>query len=84
MTSRVRVRSMVLLTLASLLVGLMAAPIASAAPTKSGDPASQKAVFFASDGMRQDAVVAVRRPGPDADDGANSSRTAHSPPATAC
>ena len=57
MTSRVRVRSMVLLTLASLVVGLMAAPIASAAPTKSGDPASQKAVFFASDGLRQDAVV---------------------------
>src|SRR5438128_12595003 len=55
-TSHVRVRSMVLLTLASLLVGLMAAPVA-AAPTTAAKPASDKAVFFASDGLRQDAVV---------------------------
>ncbi|HEX5823242.1 MAG TPA: 5'-nucleotidase C-terminal domain-containing protein [Candidatus Limnocylindrales bacterium] len=56
MTSRVRARFLVLLTLITLLAGLLAAPVV-AAPTTATGPATDKAVFFASDGLRQDAVV---------------------------
>jgi 2',3'-cyclic-nucleotide 2'-phosphodiesterase (5'-nucleotidase family)/predicted AlkP superfamily phosphohydrolase/phosphomutase len=49
----VRTRSLVVLTLVSLLSGLIAAP-AVAAPTGGGKPSTSKAILFASDGMRPD------------------------------
>ena len=53
MTSPVRIRATVLLTLISLLVGLVAAPVA-AAPPPAGKPSTNKAILFAADGMRPD------------------------------
>jgi hypothetical protein len=52
-TSHVRTRATVLLSLISLLVGLVAAPVA-AAPPPAGKPSTNKAILFASDGMRPD------------------------------
>ena len=49
----VRTRSLVVLTLVSLLSGLIAAPVV-AAPTGGGKPSTSKAILFASDGMRPD------------------------------
>ena len=57
MTSSVRLRSLILLVLASLLAGLVAAPVSAAAPPGKGKPTPGKAVFFAADGMRQDLVA---------------------------
>ena len=65
MTSYARTRSIVLLSVVTLLSGLMAAPVA-AAPVRTGGaaapataapkPPTNKALFFASDGLRQDLV----------------------------
>jgi 2',3'-cyclic-nucleotide 2'-phosphodiesterase (5'-nucleotidase family) len=52
-TSSVRIRATVLLSVASLLIGLAAAP-AAAAPPPSGKPSTSKAILFSSDGMRPD------------------------------
>ena len=52
-TSYVRIRATVLLTLTSLLVGLVAAPVA-AAPPPAGKTSTDKAILYASDGMRPD------------------------------
>jgi 2',3'-cyclic-nucleotide 2'-phosphodiesterase (5'-nucleotidase family)/predicted AlkP superfamily phosphohydrolase/phosphomutase len=51
--SRVRLRGVVLLSVASLLGGLIAAPVA-AAPPPGGKPSTSKAILYASDGMRPD------------------------------
>jgi 2',3'-cyclic-nucleotide 2'-phosphodiesterase (5'-nucleotidase family)/predicted AlkP superfamily phosphohydrolase/phosphomutase len=51
--SPVRIRATVLLTLVSLLAGLVAAPVA-AAPPPAGKPSTDKAILFAADGMRPD------------------------------
>jgi 2',3'-cyclic-nucleotide 2'-phosphodiesterase (5'-nucleotidase family)/predicted AlkP superfamily phosphohydrolase/phosphomutase len=52
-TSHVRSRATVLLSLVSLIAGLVAAPVA-AAPSPVGKPSTNKAILFASDGMRPD------------------------------
>ena len=57
MTSSVRLRSLILIVVASLLAGLAAAPAAAAPPAGKGQPSSGKAVLFAADGMRQDTVA---------------------------
>jgi 2',3'-cyclic-nucleotide 2'-phosphodiesterase (5'-nucleotidase family)/predicted AlkP superfamily phosphohydrolase/phosphomutase len=51
--STIRIRSLVLLSLISLLAGLVAAPVA-AAPGSGGKPSTSKAILYASDGMRPD------------------------------
>ncbi|HSL32609.1 MAG TPA: alkaline phosphatase family protein, partial [Candidatus Limnocylindrales bacterium] len=57
MRSSVRIRATVLLSLVSLLGGLVAAPAAAAPPPGKGAPTAGKAVFYASDGLRQDLVA---------------------------
>ncbi len=57
MTSHVRIRATVLLTLVSLLMGLVAAPASAGPPPGKGKPSAGKAVFFVADGMRQDLVA---------------------------
>jgi 2',3'-cyclic-nucleotide 2'-phosphodiesterase (5'-nucleotidase family) len=52
-TLHVRTRVTVLLTLVSLLAGLVTAPVA-AAPPPSGKPSTDKAILYSSDGMRPD------------------------------
>ncbi|MEO5939355.1 MAG: alkaline phosphatase family protein, partial [Candidatus Limnocylindrales bacterium] len=51
--SHVRTRATVVLSLVSLMAGLIAAPVA-AAPPPSGKPSTNKAILFSSDGMRPD------------------------------
>ena len=51
--SHVRTRPIVVLTLLSLVTGLVAAPVTAAAPP-AGKPSTSKAILFASDGMRPD------------------------------
>ena len=51
--SHVRIRPLVVLTIMSLLTGLVAAP-AVAAPATTPNPHANKAIFFSSDGMRPD------------------------------
>ena len=53
MRTHVRMRILVLVTLASLTAGLVVAPVA-AAPATGGKPSTDKAILFASDGMRPD------------------------------
>ncbi|HSO30604.1 MAG TPA: 5'-nucleotidase C-terminal domain-containing protein [Candidatus Sulfomarinibacteraceae bacterium] len=53
---RSRIRPAVLLAVVSLLFSFVAAPAAAVPPAGKGEPTS-KAVFFASDGLRQDLVV---------------------------
>ena len=53
--ARVR-RPLILLTVLGLLAGLVGSPVAAAPPAGKGHP-SNTAVFFASDGMRQDLVA---------------------------
>lgn len=53
MRSSIAIRVTVLITLSSLLFGLVAVPVA-AAPPRSGKPSTDKAILFASDGMRPD------------------------------
>ena len=55
--TRVRVRVTVLLTIVTLLAGAVAAPVAAAPPPGKGEPTAGKAVFFTSDGLRQDLVA---------------------------
>ncbi len=55
--SRSRLRSAVLLTVVSLLISLAAAPASAAPPPGKGQPTPGRAVFFASDGLRQDLVA---------------------------
>ncbi len=50
--SHVRIRALVLLSLVSLIAGLVAAPVAAAPPQ--GKPSTSKAILYASDGMRPD------------------------------
>ena len=57
MTRYVRTRPIILLTVLSLLVSLVAAPASAAPPPGKGQPTPGKAVFFASDGLRQDLVA---------------------------
>ena len=52
MTTSVRIRATVLVTLVSLVAGLIAAPVAAAPSSKA--PHTDKAILFASDGMRPD------------------------------
>src|SRR6185295_19601488 len=56
-TLHLRIRSIVLLTLVSLLAGLLAAPVVAAKHGDGQDGTVDKAVFFAADGMRQDLVA---------------------------
>ena len=51
--SHARIRATVLLSVLSLIAGLVAAPVA-AAPPPSGKPSTSKAILFSSDGMRPD------------------------------
>ena len=60
-----------------------AADAAAAAPSTSPDGISDKAVFFASDGLRQDLVKKYADAGADADDARRSSATASGPRRTA-
>ena len=53
MTTHVRIRALALFSAVSLIVGLVAAPVA-AAPPPSGKPSTDKAILFSSDGMRPD------------------------------
>ena len=53
MTSSIRIRVTVLVTLFTLLFGLVAVP-AAAAPPPAGKPSTSKAILYASDGMRPD------------------------------
>ena len=56
MTRSARVRVVAAVTTVALLAGLMAIPVV-AAPAAQPETASAKAVFFASDGLRQDLVA---------------------------
>ena len=53
MSPSVRIRPIVVLSVLSLLVGLVSAPVA-AAPPPSGKPSTDKAILYSSDGMRPD------------------------------
>ncbi|HEX4897701.1 MAG TPA: alkaline phosphatase family protein, partial [Candidatus Limnocylindrales bacterium] len=55
--TRARVRPIVLLTVIGLLAGLVGSPVAATPPAGKGQPSPGKAVFFASDGLRQDLVA---------------------------
>ena len=59
--SMVRTRPLALLVGVALLVGLAAAP-ATAVARNAGAPQVDSALFFASDGLRQDLVAGVRGP----------------------
>ncbi|HET7474185.1 MAG TPA: alkaline phosphatase family protein, partial [Candidatus Limnocylindrales bacterium] len=53
MSSRLRLRGVVLMSVMSLVASLIAAPVA-AAPPPAGKPSTGKAILFSSDGMRPD------------------------------
>jgi 2',3'-cyclic-nucleotide 2'-phosphodiesterase (5'-nucleotidase family)/predicted AlkP superfamily phosphohydrolase/phosphomutase len=52
-----RIRGLALLSVVSLLSGLLVAPVAAAPASAAPKPPTDKAVFFASDGLRQDLVA---------------------------
>ena len=68
MTPFPRSRFVALLSVLALVAGLVAAPAAVATNQGSRKAASDGAVFFASDGLRQDLVEKYARPGRHADD----------------
>ena len=61
-TSHVRIRPIVLLSVVALLFSLVAAPVA-AAPPPAGKPSTDKAILYSSDGMRPDLMEAYAAQG---------------------
>lgn len=57
MTRSASIRALAVVTAVALFAGLVAAPVGAAPPQATVKPSAERAVFFASDGLRQDLVA---------------------------